>query len=341
MEQFKEGDSIMKMRKFLLVFSILAVMFSLTACSEKKEKPFEYDETEIVIQTMDYFEQYNKVSDEYKEYYMTDGTAFEQSAVKGIDQAVNNDKVGEFESFETPVSYYQSGGPDALANIDYEIENADDYVMVTVTNHAANRDVEITVKYVENSDYYIELDKNMAGVNADDYRAQFEQMASYYGMTTEELMDMFFKQYGVSSLDEFIKKDMQYQLGTFPYKPEEMVVSAVYSKKELMGQAGMNTLLGMGTVFVVLIFISFIISLFKYLPKLFEKKSKEEKAEKEKSAPVIPAPIPSFVPVGGENLAGDEELVAVITAAIYAAEAAKGNTNSKDKLIVRSIKRVR
>ncbi|MBQ9278725.1 MAG: OadG family protein [Lachnospiraceae bacterium] len=332
----------MKIRKFLLVFSILAVMFSLTACSEEKEKPFDYDETEIVIQTMDYFEQYNKVKDEYKDYYMTDGTDFEQSAVKGIDQAVNNDKVGEFESFETPVSYYYSGGPDALANIDYTIENADDYVMVTVINHAANRDVEVTVKYVENPDYYIELDRNLAGVNPDDYRAQFEQMAAYYGMTTEELMDVFFAQYGVTNLDDFIKKDAQYQLGSHPYTPEEMVISAVYSKKELMGQAGMNTLLGMGTVFVVLIFISFIISLFKYLPKLFDRKSKRNKEEDNNDTPVsIPAPIPSLVPAGNENLAGDEELVAVITAAINAYEAANGNTNSKDRLVVRSIKRAR
>ena len=59
----------------------------------------------------------------------------------------------------------------------------------------------------------------------------------------------------------------------------EMVVSAVYSKAELMKQAGMNTLLGMGTVFVVLIFISFIISLFKFLPALFAKKPKIESQE--------------------------------------------------------------
>ena len=344
MEQFKERrvKSIMKIRKFLLVFSILAVMFSLTACSDDKEKPFDYDDTEIVIQTMDYFEQYKNVNSDYIEYYMSAGTEFEQSAVKGIDQAINNDKVGDFESFETPIRYYMAGGPDALVNIDYTIENADDYVMVTVINHAKNRDVEITVKYVENPDYYIELDRSLAGVSADDYRAQFEEMASYYGMTAEELMDIFFAQYGVTNLDDFIKKDMQYQLGSNPYEPEEMVVSAVYSKKELMGQAGMNTLLGMGTVFVVLIFISFIISLFKFLPKLFEKKNKKNKDEEGKDEPVsIPAPIPALVPAGSDNLVGDEELVAVITAAIYAYDAANGNTNSKDKLVVRSIKRAR
>ena len=53
-----------------------------------------------------------------------------------------------------------------------------------------------------------------------------------------------------------------------------------------MEKAGLNTLLGMGTVFVVLIFISFLISLFKYIPAIqnaFGKK-KDEKKEETKAA---------------------------------------------------------
>ena len=271
----------MKMRKFLLVFSILAVMFSLAGCSDEVEAPFEYDETEIVIQTMDYFVQYNDVSDEYKDYYISSGDEFEQSAVKGIDQAVNNDKVGKFEDFSIPISYYSYSGPDALANIDYEIENASDYVMVTVINHAENRDVEVKVKYVENDEYYIALDQATRGLDVYSILEQLEQIAPMYGMTVEEYVQAMLEQYGVSTLDEVIeleRENAKYSLGINPYTPEEMVVSAVYSKKELMGQAGTNTLIGMGTVFVVLIFISFIISLFKYLPKLFGKK-KDKKDE--------------------------------------------------------------
>ena len=331
----------MKMRKFLLVFSILAVMFSLTACSDEKEKPFDYDETEIVIQTMGYFNQYVTVKDEFKDYYLESGTEFEKSAVKGIDQAINNDKVGEFEDFSVTTDYYNYGGADALAVTDYKIENGEDYVMVTVINHAQNRDVEISVKYHENPDYYIALDQALGQTSVEYYRDQFEQMAEYYGMSAEEIMNTVFAQYGVDNIEDFMKVDITNQIGSHPYEPEEMVVSAVYSKKELMGQAGMNTLLGMGTVFVVLIFISFIISLFKYLPKLFDKKKNDKEEKEDFKTPSIPAPIPSLVPEGRENLVGDEELVAVITAAIYAAEAANGNTNSKDKLVVRSIKRAR
>ena len=46
---------------------------------------------------------------------------------------------------------------------------------------------------------------------------------------------------------------------------ESMTVDAQYSTGEILKKAGLNTLLGMGTVFMVLIFISLIISLFKYL----------------------------------------------------------------------------
>lgn len=334
----------MKIRKFLLVFSILAVMFSLTACSDNKEKPFEYDETEMVIQTMNYFEQYRQVNDEYKEYYLSSGTEFEKSAVKGIDQAVNNDNVGKFENFDLTITNYIYGGPYTLANVDYEIENGEDYVTVTVINHAENRDVEISIKYVENADYYIELDQLTRGLDEDTINQTISEIAMQNGYSVEEYSALLFEQWGVSSIEEFIELQKSYayqQVSSYPYTPEEMVVSAVYSKKELMGQAGMNTLLGMGTVFVVLIFISFIISLFKFLPKLLDRKSKKDKEDSDNTPVSVPAPIPSLVPAGSENLVGDEELVAVITAAIYASEAANGNTNSKDRLVVRSIKRVR
>ena len=50
------------------------------------------------------------------------------------------------------------------------------------------------------------------------------------------------------------------------------------------------------------------------------------------------APVAAAVPAG--NLMDDAELVAVITAAVYAASGSAG-ADSKDKLIVRSIRRAR
>ena len=132
-----------------------------------------------------------------------------------------------------------------------------------------------------------------------------------------------------------------------PYTPTEITVQAVYPMSYYMKQAGSNTLLGMGTVFLVLIFISFIISFFKYIPKAMEKSEKKKiaklnakaKAEIEKTQPQVEAP--AAAPVEKPNPMDDSELVAVITAAVYAAYAQGGNNVSKDTLIVRSISRAR
>lgn len=97
----------------------------------------------------------------------------------------------------------------------------------------------------------------------------------------------------------------------------------------------LNTVLGMGTVFVILIFISFLISLFKYIPILEEKLKRSKKQDqKPEPAPAVRVPVPAPEPV--KKLTNDSELVAVITAAVVAAS----GVESADKLIVRSIKRV-
>ncbi len=111
---------------------------------------------------------------------------------------------------------------------------------------------------------------------------------------------------------------------------ETMTVSGEYGIGEILQKAGLNTLLGMGTVFAVLIFISLIISLFKYIPAIEE----ALKNKKNKNVAVPEETVSSTVEVVEENLADDLELVAVIAAAIAAAE---GTTT--DGFVVRSIKR--
>ena len=97
-----------------------------------------------------------------------------------------------------------------------------------------------------------------------------------------------------------------------------------------------NSLMGIVIVFCVLIFISFIISLFRFLPGSGAAKPKTEP----KAAPA-PKAEPKAAKVS-ENLVNDSELVAVITAAIYAYESSTGGAAiSGDPLIVRSIRRAR
>ena len=102
--------------------------------------------------------------------------------------------------------------------------------------------------------------------------------------------------------------------------PVSLTFSPEYTVGENMAKAGMNTLLGMGTVFLVLIFISILISCFKFI-SVFENKMKAKNA----------APAPA---AEEEELVDDLELVAVITAAIAAS-----TNSSTDSLVVRSIKR--
>ena len=92
-----------------------------------------------------------------------------------------------------------------------------------------------------------------------------------------------------------------------------------------MGDAGLNTLLGMGSVFKVLILISLIIASFG----LFKKKPAVKKEEVKQVAPVAPAV--------EEDLTDDTELVAVIMAAIRAYEGS--GAGSADGFVVRSIKK--
>lgn len=112
-----------------------------------------------------------------------------------------------------------------------------------------------------------------------------------------------------------------------------ITTSVVYTFGELMEKAALNTLLGMGTVFVVLILICLIISCFTFIPKIqaaFKKAPKEE---------VQPAAVDNTIAqiIEKEELSDDFELVAVIAAAIAASEGA----TSTDGFVVRSIRKRR
>ena len=105
-------------------------------------------------------------------------------------------------------------------------------------------------------------------------------------------------------------------------------VSAHYSLGEILKKAGLNTVLGMGVVFAVLIFLALVIGLLKYVPSILGNKEnvipekKDETVEQE--TPVIDTP----------QEVDDLELIAVITAAIAAQEG-----TSTDGFVVRSIRR--
>ena len=102
----------------------------------------------------------------------------------------------------------------------------------------------------------------------------------------------------------------------------------VYTLGEKMTKAGLNTLMGMGTVFLVLILISLIIYCFLFISVVQSKMKgdgKEESKAEEKLTNISSSEAPPT---------DDLELIAVISAAIAASEG-----TSTDSFVVRSIHR--
>lgn len=191
---------------------------------------------------------------------------------------------------------------------------------------------------------------------------EYHEMAgSPFGYFTPESMSTAFASYESSvedlgayvstiGYDEPIVKGDEITFNTnIEYEKRNAVLSMVFNHKgvvqavtldpeyttgEILAKAGMNTILGMGTVFMVLIFISLVIYCFNFIPNIQKKFSRKKKAEEAPAAaptPVKPAPAPA---PAEEELVDDGELVAAITAAICAYSG-----TSSDGFVVRSIRR--
>lgn len=106
-----------------------------------------------------------------------------------------------------------------------------------------------------------------------------------------------------------------------------------YPISVLLKQAGLNTLMGICIVFFMLVFLSFVISLFKHVNKIGRPK---ETPVQEAPKAIAAAPAPAVTETRTEEL-GEDEIAAVIAAAIAAYEAENG---SGDGFVVRSIKKV-
>ncbi|PWT27882.1 hypothetical protein CPT75_12620 [Butyrivibrio fibrisolvens] len=122
---------------------------------------------------------------------------------------------------------------------------------------------------------------------------------------------------------------MEFITSSLSYLPMALEATENTSMADKLADAGINTLLGMGTAFAVLILISLIISLFPMIGKIGKKQP-------------APAPAKPAAPevVEEEDLSDDDELVAVIAAAIAAYEGSNASA-SGDGFVVRSIRKRR
>lgn len=294
----------MKMKKIVLLFSMIAVFFCLTACSSGQEAvTFEYTDTDIVSDTV--YQAYNmqNVSDAYRAYLADNDDPMAEVLLTGVSNMDNAKKdCGEFKGYRSKedgstIMYDFSrlqNSEDEIAQddfltfismLDYTIEENNGNVTVNVKAVYDKHDVEYSFVYEENSAY-----------------------AYSYELTGQSVS---------------------------PYQVKEITATPEYSFGEIMGKAAANTLMGMGTVFIVLIFISLIIGRLSSVNTLVVKLTSGKK-DKEEAAPAA-EPVPQ-AQAATANPMDDAQLVAVITAAVTAANEAAGGT---DSLVVRSIRKAK
>ena len=160
-----------------------------------------------------------------------------------------------------------------------------------------------------------------------------ESLGTYEGL--DELVVA--KANGTVTVDQYVNYPGRQVVVSFvwnyDYEQEQLVVTdvtvdLVYTLGEKMEKAALNTLMGMGTVFAVLILISIIIYCFRFIgdiQNIGKKKKAEASAPQSPQAPQVAKEAP---------LTDDLELIAVISAAIAASEG-----TSTDSFVVRSIHR--
>ena len=309
-------------KKLLLIVSMLAVTFALAGCSSSDKKvEFDYDGNTLVqiaeTQATNYM-QIAQVEDVYNFYV-------DEEANGGQVDETTADALKVFSTIESDYGKFQQFKPVNLEDEDDKtIQEVDDKVVVTLYAECAEKEAIVKATFVDNSVTYN------------------------------------FQKYSVMAQNQYSEEEADQMLasnGVYPYKISEFEVAANQTLKDKMKDAGANTLIGMGIVFIALIFISFIISLLKYVPALLDKETREKrKAEKAQEAVAAgsdasttgstpaPAGIVDIVNTAtGESVMNDSELVAVISAAVMAAQGGKTrvrvNYPSNDKLVVRPRKK--
>lgn len=296
----------MKMKKIALLFSMIAVFFTLTACSNGQEEvTFDYTNTDIIQNSIIQAYQLQNISDAYRAYFENseaESDAITLTGINNMDSA--KEECGEFQGyrskkdgssimFDTILNSEDVNAAlaDLVSVVDATVEEGNGTVTVTITAVYEKRDVEYSFVYEENPAY-----------------------AYAYELSGQEAL---------------------------PYQFHEITATPKYTTREKMAKAGANTLMGMGTVFAVLIFICIIISQFEKIGKASEKigiwwANRKKKVTEEADVPA--SVTPKNAPAATLNPMDDAQLVAVITAAVAAANSSAGGS---DKLVVRSIKKAK
>lgn len=286
----------MKRKKLFLLFSMFAVLFSLTACSDGQgHVDFAYTEPDIISASVSLAYNLQNVDDASRAYLNAEGDEVFKTGLSNFDTA--KEECGSFQGYVSAadgstimIDFTEVDETQFLlflSQVDAEVEEDGENVIVTLNAVYEKRNVALRFVYEEDTAYA----------------------------------------YGGSSS---------------PYQVKEITVAPEYTFGEKMGKAGANTLMGMGTVFVVLIFISIIIAQFERIAKgvtaLSNKNEDADSKEEVKKTNKKSSGTAAKASSSEANPMDDTQLVAVITAAVMAASTASGGS---DKLIVRSIRKAK
>ena len=228
--------------------------------------------------------------------------------------------------FASPKIVQASANQDGDIKVTGEVEDQESYQSYMEQLVSAWNEEDFEGVLEESADQLSEEDKK-------DYEAwaKLQQSSGEYQSIIEE---NFTEADGTVTATMLVSYENKKLTFTFSFTGEQVdvdveeYVEVQVSLGERMKDAGINTILSIAIVFIVLIFIAFIISLMKYIPKLFGLDKKEE-------VPVV-ATVPTTPVVEEEDVTDDTELVAVITAAIMAS---MENEAPEDGLVISSIKR--
>lgn len=295
----------MKMKKIFLLFSLITVLISFTACSNGQETVnFEYNDNDIIFSSVMWTDSFQNVDERNRAYIENEGTEAYKTGLSNFDTA--REECGNMKGYRAKD---ENGDEDteSIIGINIAALNTDEDAYGTIYDFLGKLYAEVE----ESGDTVIVTLKAVYDKRDVELRFVYEEEPS-----------------------------SAYNDSSDPYKLTEVTVTPEYTTGEKMAKAGQNTLMGMATVFLVLIFISLIIAQFDKLNKLVEKITGSNRgsadSESGKAAPAVDTVIPAAT--APADPMSDPQLVAVITAAVMAYSAASG---SSDRLIVRSIKKAK
>lgn len=314
----------MKMKKIVLLLSMLVLTFSMTACSDGQEKvDFNYTDISILNNSI----------------YLT----YSFSQIDEASKIIINNTEGQ-EVYQTAISNFESANKECGDLLGFRLKDGSTISLEEVLQASAQSEEAFQQCLLELDSEIVEDGANVKATIIAVYEERNAEMCFVYKAAPTQ-----------TSVDETTGEVV------IPFQIAELTVSPVYTFGEKMAKAGMNTLMGMGTVFVILIFIAVIIGQFgrissaimavsnavnNIIAKIKENRAAKKAAKKAESEALTGTEetsgttLQAVAPPATENLMNDSQLVAVITAAIMAAQGASGNAGS-DGLIVRSIKKAK